>query len=159
MGKDCLRNITALFTILEYLYAFCITDYFPWLRGKTDLDGHEKNTRKALEIVRKYQDPLVNERIQMWKSGARMENSDLLDALIKQDEPKLTPDEIKAQITVSFSLFKHAHATLYLLFSEKCHIFVLDLFTSYFAFTVHLSITCMIIDLACILCVVSNCRN
>ncbi|PWA72148.1 cytochrome P450 79B1 [Artemisia annua] len=97
-GEEECAHLTALFTILKYLYAFCITDYFPWLRGKIDIDGHEKKTRKALEIIRKYQDPLVDERIRMWERGARRETSDLLDALITHENPKLTPNEIKAQI-------------------------------------------------------------
>ncbi|KAI3686705.1 hypothetical protein L1987_80389 [Smallanthus sonchifolius] len=92
------EHVAALFTILKHLYAFCITDYFPWLRGKTDFDGHEKITRTAIETVRKYQDPLVDERIQMWSDGTRREKCDMLDVLIELKNPKLTPEEIKAQI-------------------------------------------------------------
>ncbi|XP_076942873.1 isoleucine N-monooxygenase 1-like [Bidens hawaiensis] len=97
-GGEETEFMTALFIILKHLYAFCITDYFPWLRGKTDFDGHERKMRTAIEVVRKYQDPLVDERIQMWNNGVRNEKCDMLDILIKHDNPKLTPEEIKAQI-------------------------------------------------------------
>ncbi|XP_076948592.1 phenylalanine N-monooxygenase CYP79D16-like [Bidens hawaiensis] len=92
------QHVDAFFNILEYIYAFSITDYFPWLRGKIDLDGHEKIVRTAIETIRKSQDPLVDERIRMWSNGARKEKCDMLDVLIKLENPKLTPEEIKAQI-------------------------------------------------------------
>ncbi|GKC13153.1 isoleucine N-monooxygenase 1-like protein [Tanacetum coccineum] len=97
-GVEETDHVFALFTILEYLYAFCITDYFPWLRGKTDFDGYEKIIRTAISSVRKYHDPLIVKRIQMWNDGVRNEEYDLLDVLIKRENPKLTLDEIKAQI-------------------------------------------------------------
>ncbi|KAJ0747733.1 putative isoleucine N-monooxygenase [Helianthus annuus] len=104
-GEEETEHVAALFTILKHVFAFCITDYFPWLRWKTDFDGHEKLIRTAIEIVRKYQDPLVDERIQMWNNGARKEKFDMLDVLITFENPKLTPGEIKAEIVVSLSLF------------------------------------------------------
>ncbi|GKG32253.1 putative cytochrome P450, partial [Tanacetum coccineum] len=104
-GVEETDHVFALFTILEYLYAFCITDYFPWLRGKTDFDGHEKIIRTAISSVRKYHDPLIVKRIQMWNDGVRNEEYDLLDVLIKRENPKLTLDEIKAQIVVRISNF------------------------------------------------------
>ncbi|KAM0042055.1 putative isoleucine N-monooxygenase [Helianthus debilis subsp. tardiflorus] len=97
-GKEETKVVDALFTILKYLYAFCITDYFPWLRGKTDFDGHEKIMKTAIGIVRRYHDPLIDERNQMWNNGSRKEKCDLLDVLITNEDPKLTPEEIKAQI-------------------------------------------------------------
>ncbi|KAI3744998.1 hypothetical protein L1987_58098 [Smallanthus sonchifolius] len=97
-GDEETEHVSALFVILKYLNAFCISDYFPWLRGKTDFDGHEKIIRTAIERVRKYHDPLIDERIRMWNDGARMQEKDLLDILIKHQQPKLTPEEIKAQI-------------------------------------------------------------
>ncbi|KAJ9550543.1 hypothetical protein OSB04_014588 [Centaurea solstitialis] len=97
-GEEETEHVAAIFTILKYVYAFCITDYFPWLRGKTDFDGHEKKMRTAIQTVRKYQDPLIDERIQMWNDGTRKVEDDLLDILIKHENPKLTPEEIKAQI-------------------------------------------------------------
>ncbi|KAI3780303.1 hypothetical protein L2E82_10280 [Cichorium intybus] len=97
-GEEETEHVASLFTILRYLYAFCITDYFPCLRGKTDFDGHEKIMRTAIQRVRKYQDRLIDERIQMWNEGVRKVKDDLLDVLIHHESPKLTTDEIKAQI-------------------------------------------------------------
>ncbi|KAI3683000.1 hypothetical protein L1987_83445 [Smallanthus sonchifolius] len=48
-GDEETEHVSALFIILKYLNAFCISDYFPWLRGKTDFDGHEKIIRTAIE--------------------------------------------------------------------------------------------------------------
>ncbi|KAM0006224.1 putative valine N-monooxygenase [Helianthus debilis subsp. tardiflorus] len=98
LGDEEIDHVSALFIILKYFSAFCISDYFPWLRGKTDFDGHEKIIRTAIEIVRKYHDPLIDERIQMWKNGDRKQEMDILDILIKHDQPKLTPQDIQAQI-------------------------------------------------------------
>ncbi|KAJ0813684.1 putative isoleucine N-monooxygenase [Helianthus annuus] len=97
-GDEETEHVSALFIILKYFSAFCISDYFPWLRGKTDFDGHEKIIRTAIEIVRKYHDPLIDERIQMWNNGDRKQEVDILDILIKHDQPKLTPQDIQAQI-------------------------------------------------------------
>ncbi|PWA67659.1 cytochrome P450 [Artemisia annua] len=97
-SEEEVAHVSALFGTLKYLYAFSISDYFPRLRGKADFDGHEKKLRTVLEIVRAYQDPLIDERIQVWNTGARTETYDLLDILIKHGSPKLTPNEIKAQI-------------------------------------------------------------
>ncbi|KAI3815359.1 hypothetical protein L1987_15025 [Smallanthus sonchifolius] len=97
-GEEETEHVSALFIILKNLNAFCISDYFPWMRGKTDFDGHEKIIRTAIERVQKYHDPLIDERIRMWNDGDRMQEKDLLDILIKHDSPKLTPEEIKAQI-------------------------------------------------------------
>ncbi|KAI3827028.1 hypothetical protein L1987_01090 [Smallanthus sonchifolius] len=92
------EQVLALFTILKYLNAFCIPDYFPWLRGKIDFDGHEKIIKAAIEGVRKYHDPLIDERILTWNDGTRTQEKDVLDILIKHEKPKLTPEDIKAQI-------------------------------------------------------------
>nr|CAB3499101.1 unnamed protein product [Digitaria exilis] len=40
-GPDEMDHVDAVFTVLNYLYSFCVSDYFPMLRG-LDLDGHEK---------------------------------------------------------------------------------------------------------------------
>ncbi|KAK9059692.1 hypothetical protein SSX86_020396 [Deinandra increscens subsp. villosa] len=98
-GEEDIEHIDAVLTLLKYLFAFCINDYFSWLRGKIDFDGQEKIMRTAIATVRKYQDPLIDERIRMSKNGAAMDRCDLLDVLIQHDNPKLTPDEIKAQVT------------------------------------------------------------
>ncbi|XP_071728322.1 tryptophan N-monooxygenase 1-like [Rutidosis leptorrhynchoides] len=97
-GEEEIKHIEAVYVILRYLFAFSITDFIPWLRGKTDFDGHEKMMRDALKVVRGYHDPLIDERIKMWKDGIRTEKDDVLDIFIKHENPKLTTEEIKAQI-------------------------------------------------------------
>ncbi|KAK3441195.1 hypothetical protein EUGRSUZ_B01522 [Eucalyptus grandis] len=103
------EHVEAIFTIIKYLYALCISDYFPWLVG-LDLDGHEKFVNEAVRTVNNYHDPIIDSRIKKWRSfGNSNEEStidephDLLDVLItlKDSEGKalLTPKEIKAQIT------------------------------------------------------------
>ncbi|MFS7970443.1 putative tryptophan N-monooxygenase [Helianthus anomalus] len=78
------------------MYAFCVTDYFPWLRWITDFNGHERIIRNALRKARKHQDPLIDERIQQWKDGVKTKIDDLLDVFIKLKYPQLTADHIKA---------------------------------------------------------------
>ncbi|KAI7733608.1 hypothetical protein M8C21_015998 [Ambrosia artemisiifolia] len=97
-GKEEIEHADSLWTILVYLNAFCVTDYFPLLRWITDFDGHEKIIRNAILTARKYQDPLIDERIQQWKDGVRTQQDDLLDVLITLKNTPLTTDEIKAQI-------------------------------------------------------------
>ncbi|GMI81900.1 cytochrome P450, family 79, subfamily B, polypeptide 2 [Hibiscus trionum] len=98
------EHVSAVFTILAYLYAFCVSDYIPRLKG-LDLDGHEKIMKEALRVVGKYHDPIIDERIQQWKNGEKSvkeDPDDLLDVLIclKDDKGKtlLSADEIKAQL-------------------------------------------------------------
>ncbi|GJZ58293.1 valine N-monooxygenase 1-like protein [Tanacetum coccineum] len=97
-GAEEIEHVDSLWTILNYLYAFSVTDYFPWLRWITDFDGHEKIMRDAIRTARKYQDRLVDERIQQWKDGVRVIEDDLLDVFINLKNPRLTADQIKAQI-------------------------------------------------------------
>ncbi|KAD3640120.1 hypothetical protein E3N88_29343 [Mikania micrantha] len=97
-GEEEIEHANSLWTILFYLGAFCVSDYFPWLRWITDFEGHEKLIRNAIQTARKYQDPLIVERIQQWKDGVRTEKDDLLDILITLENTPLSADEIKAQI-------------------------------------------------------------
>ncbi|KAE8688794.1 Isoleucine N-monooxygenase 2 [Hibiscus syriacus] len=100
------EHVSAVFTILAYLYSFCVSDYMPRLRG-LDLDGHEKVMKEALRVIGKYHNPIIEERIQKWRNGEKIEDDeadDLLDVLITLKDKKgtgflLTPEEIKAQLT------------------------------------------------------------
>ncbi|KAJ4719245.1 Cytochrome P450 [Melia azedarach] len=75
------EHMYALFNILAYLYSFCASDYLPWLRG-FDFYGHEKIMKEVNEIVNKYHDPIIEERIQQRIDGPRKEPQDLLNVLI-----------------------------------------------------------------------------
>ncbi|CAI9299801.1 unnamed protein product [Lactuca saligna] len=89
-GEEETEHVSSVFTILKYLYAFSVIDFFPWLRGKIDFEGHQKIIRTAIQRVRKYQDGLIDERIQLWKDGVRKVKGDVLDVLINHESPKLT---------------------------------------------------------------------
>ncbi|KAI3499284.1 hypothetical protein L1887_35079 [Cichorium endivia] len=97
-GDEEIEYIDSFLTVLGYLYSFCVTDDLLWLRWITDFDGHETIIRKAIRIARKHQDRLVDERIQEWKDGLRTKEDDLLDVFINLKNPRLTANQIKAQI-------------------------------------------------------------
>ncbi|CAN6310373.1 unnamed protein product [Urochloa humidicola] len=104
-GRDEEEHVGALFATLNYLDAFCVSDYFPALVG-LDLDGHERVVRGVMRTLRRLHDPVVEERVEEWrllrKAGERREPADFLDVLASLDDdagrPMLTVDEIKAQI-------------------------------------------------------------
>ncbi|MQL85241.1 hypothetical protein Taro_017753 [Colocasia esculenta] len=99
-GLEEQEHVEALFTVLSLLYAFNISDYVPALRC-LDLDGHERTMKQAIKIVNKYQEPIVDQRIEEWRSGLRKDPEDLLDVIVSinddQGRPLLTAEEIKAQ--------------------------------------------------------------
>ncbi|KAF3455178.1 hypothetical protein FNV43_RR05626 [Rhamnella rubrinervis] len=101
-GDEEEEHSSALFTILLYLYAFSVSDYLPWLRV-FDFGGHKRKVNDAVEVIKKYQDGIVNERIQQWREGKKVEAEDLLDVFIslkhENGDPLLSSEEIKAQIT------------------------------------------------------------
>ena len=69
-----------------------------------DLDGNEKTVREAMNTIKKYHDPIVDQRVEQWRNGEKKEAEDLLDFLISvkdsNGEPLLSVAEIKAQCTV-----------------------------------------------------------
>ncbi|GMP89971.1 hypothetical protein CsSME_00041313 [Camellia sinensis var. sinensis] len=81
------EHVDALFTILS--------------QGR--LQGLARDiVRKATTSGKKYQDPLIDERIKKWNDGTKTEKEDILDILImlKQTDgtPLLSREEVKAQI-------------------------------------------------------------
>ena len=123
-GFEEAKHVEAIFTVLKYIYAFCVSDYMPCLRG-FDLDGHKEKLKKALKILNKYHDPIIEERIQQWKNGLKEEHEDLLDVLItlKDDNGNslLTAEEIKAQTIVI--LFLHNFFTFACMFDSSIQTF------------------------------------
>lgn len=103
-GHDEAEHVDALFATLNYLDAFCISDYFPALVG-LDLDGHEKVIKGVMQTLNRLHDPVVEERVEEWrllrKTGERRDVADFLDVLASLDDaagrPLLTVEEIKAQ--------------------------------------------------------------
>ncbi|WKA01384.1 hypothetical protein VitviT2T_019666 [Vitis vinifera] len=100
-GVEEEQHVESLFTVLAHLYAFSLSDYFPWFRV-LDLDGHEKTVREAMNTINKYHDPIVDQRVEHWRNGEK-EAEDLLDVFISikdsNGEPLLSVAEIKAQCT------------------------------------------------------------
>ncbi|KAK2386555.1 isoleucine N-monooxygenase [Trifolium repens] len=82
-GFEEVEYLDALFTLLWYVFAFCVSDYMPFLRG-LDIDGHEKKVKDAMSIVNRYNDPIIERRIEKWKDGSKTsaDAEDLLDILI-----------------------------------------------------------------------------
>ncbi|XP_062209320.1 tyrosine N-monooxygenase-like [Phragmites australis] len=103
-GRDEAEHVDALFAVLNYLDAFCVSDYFPALVG-LDLDGHEKVIRGVMRTLNRLHDPIVEERVEEWRllreAGEPRNVADFLDVLASLDDtagrPLLTVEEIKAQ--------------------------------------------------------------
>ncbi|XP_061341838.1 isoleucine N-monooxygenase 2-like [Gastrolobium bilobum] len=95
------EHVDSIFTLLKYIYAFSVSDYLPCLRG-LDLEGHENEVKKAMGIIKKCHDPIIEQRIKQWNDGLKVEVEDWLDILISlkdvNNNPSLTQEEIKAQI-------------------------------------------------------------
>ncbi|XP_022154369.1 phenylalanine N-monooxygenase-like [Momordica charantia] len=96
------EHIQALLALLKYINAFSVSDFIPCLRP-FDVDKHQKIVKEGLKVVRKHDEPIVDERVQQWKYGKRKEIEDFLDIFIalKYENGKslLSIEEIKAEIT------------------------------------------------------------
>ncbi|KAG6486330.1 hypothetical protein ZIOFF_054900 [Zingiber officinale] len=99
-GEEEVEHIEAAFSMLSVIYAFCPSDFVPWLRC-LDLEGHERIAEQAASTVYKYHDPIIDERIEKWRSGEKKGVEDLLDVMISltndSGKPMLSTEEIKAQ--------------------------------------------------------------
>ncbi|KAL0393104.1 UNVERIFIED_CONTAM: Isoleucine N-monooxygenase 1 [Sesamum radiatum] len=100
-GVEEKEHLHGIFTILKYVYGLGLADYLPWLEV-LDLDGHQKSLKNAIKSVRKYQDPEIDKRVDMWQQGIRKTEEDVLDVLINlkdsNNNPLLSIHEIKAEI-------------------------------------------------------------
>jgi phenylalanine N-monooxygenase len=103
-GIEEVEYIESLWSLLNHIYAFAVSDYIPCSRA-LDLDGHEKIVSEAMRIVSSYEESIIDERVEQWRDGKKKEAEDLLDAFIlaknSNGEPALSVEEIKAQITAS----------------------------------------------------------
>ncbi|CAK9327982.1 unnamed protein product [Citrullus colocynthis] len=93
----------ALLAIVRHVNAFSISDFIPCLKP-SDLDGHDKIVKKALSAIQKYDEPIVDERMQQWKKYEKKEGieDECPHFTSLQDENAkllLSVEEIKAQIT------------------------------------------------------------
>ncbi|QHO18395.1 Isoleucine N-monooxygenase [Arachis hypogaea] len=100
-GAEELEYVEAQFMVVRHIYAFSVSDYLPFLWG-FDFEGHKKILKKATNTLRKYHDPIIEERICQWRNGTRTHQEDWLDVLISlkdaNNNPFLTLQEIKSQI-------------------------------------------------------------
>ncbi|XP_057803637.1 isoleucine N-monooxygenase 1-like [Salvia miltiorrhiza] len=100
-GFEERQHMDALFTILSYTYGFAIADFILCLHW-FDLDGHKRVVTNALECLRKYHEPIIHNRVEMWRNGVRNTNQDILDVLISlkdsNNDRLLSIQEIKAQV-------------------------------------------------------------
>ncbi|KAL0346649.1 UNVERIFIED_CONTAM: Isoleucine N-monooxygenase 1 [Sesamum calycinum] len=101
-GMEEKEHVDGLFTILKYLYGFAPADHLPWLEV-FDLDGCKRIIKDAIQSVRKYEDPEIDQRVVMWQQGTKKTEEDILDVLINLKDSKnnhlLSIQELKAQIT------------------------------------------------------------
>ncbi|KAH6820386.1 phenylalanine N-monooxygenase-like protein [Perilla frutescens var. hirtella] len=101
-GIEEREHVGAVFTILFHLYAFSVADYYPWMEV-FDFDGHKRIITEAVNVVRKYHDPEIEKRAEMWRRGVREREEDILDVLVnlkdsQNNNPLLSIHEIKAQL-------------------------------------------------------------
>ncbi|KAK5820031.1 hypothetical protein PVK06_025075 [Gossypium arboreum] len=64
--------------------------------------GHEKIVEDATNVLEKYNNPIIEDRIQQWRDGKKHEPQDLLDVFVSltgdNGTPLLSADENKAQV-------------------------------------------------------------
>jgi phenylalanine N-monooxygenase len=108
-GPDEFAHVSALFTLLNHLYCFCVSDYFPALQG-LDLEGHEKVSKNVMSVINRLHDPVIEERIRersnaLKKGAEKKEPRDFLDVLVYLEDahgqPCLSLEDIRAQTAVS----------------------------------------------------------
>uniref|UniRef100_A0A9I9D9M0 Isoleucine N-monooxygenase 1-like n=2 Tax=Cucumis melo TaxID=3656 RepID=A0A9I9D9M0_CUCME len=92
----------ALLTVVRCVNAFSISDFIPCLKP-FDLDGHSKILKNALNVLRKYDEPIIEKRVQQWRNDKKIKGAeDILDILIslKDDNGNflLSIEEIKILI-------------------------------------------------------------
>ncbi|TVU46343.1 hypothetical protein EJB05_05870, partial [Eragrostis curvula] len=104
-GADEEEHIDALFTLVNYVYNFCVSDYYTAFVG-LDLDGHEKVVKSVISTLDRLHGPIIDERVHMrskrLKGSDNMRNvANILDVLVSLEDadgqPLLSIDEIKAQ--------------------------------------------------------------
>uniref|UniRef100_A0A8R7VED2 Tyrosine N-monooxygenase n=1 Tax=Triticum urartu TaxID=4572 RepID=A0A8R7VED2_TRIUA len=99
-GHDEVAHVAALFTALNHLYSFCVSDYFPALIG-LDLDGHEKVSKVAMQTINQLHDPIIEEWMRERSSTLEKGPRDFLDVLVHlkdaEGQPMLSLEDIRAQ--------------------------------------------------------------
>uniref|UniRef100_A0A1J3ITL2 Hexahomomethionine N-hydroxylase n=1 Tax=Noccaea caerulescens TaxID=107243 RepID=A0A1J3ITL2_NOCCA len=100
LGPKEKEHMDAIYRALDCLFGFSVADYLPFLRG-WNIEGEEKEVRGAIDILNKCNDPMIRERMHLWREkGGKETEEDWLDIVIalKDDQgmPLLTFEEIRA---------------------------------------------------------------
>ncbi|KAL6503450.1 hypothetical protein OROGR_025373 [Orobanche gracilis] len=102
-GKEEIEHVAGVFTTLQFIYGFGMADFLPQWLEVFDFDGCKKIISSGVDSMRKYQDPEIVKRVEMWEKGIKEREEDILDILINlkdsENNPMLSIEEIKAQIT------------------------------------------------------------
>jgi tyrosine N-monooxygenase len=110
-GPEEVTHMDALFTLLNYVYCFSVSDYVPAAWTWMVAGDHKKVAESVMETLSRLHDPIIRERIREWEGlrerGDRREARDFLDALVSledaEGQPFLSFDEIKAQTAVRYT--------------------------------------------------------
>nr|QWK52437.1 cytochrome P450 79C2-2 [Isatis tinctoria] len=100
LGPKEKEHMDAIYQALDCFFGFGVADYLPFLRG-WNVDREEAEVREAVDIINGCNDPIVHERMHMWREkGGKETEEDWLDILITQKDdqgmPLLAFDEIRA---------------------------------------------------------------
>ncbi|KAL0862742.1 hypothetical protein Bca101_041860 [Brassica carinata] len=101
LGPKEKEHVDAVYRALDCLFGFSVADYLPFLRG-WNVEGEEKDVREAVDIINRCNDPIIRERMHLWREkGGKETEEDCLDILITQKDDQgmylFTFEEIRAQ--------------------------------------------------------------
>lgn len=111
LGQAERDHLDTIFDTLNCLPSFSPADYLEkWFVG-WNIDGQEKRVVMYCNKLRSYNNPIVDERVELWREkGGKAAVEDWIDMFItlKDENGKylITPDEVKAQCVVSKLYYK-----------------------------------------------------
>ncbi|VVA91535.1 unnamed protein product [Arabis nemorensis] len=102
LGEEEKKHLEAIFGTLNCLPNFSPGDYLERWFGGWNIEGQGKRARLNNNIVRSYNNPIIDERVELWrKKGGKAAFEDWIDIFITLKDENgnylITPDEIKAQ--------------------------------------------------------------
>ncbi|XP_010497819.1 PREDICTED: dihomomethionine N-hydroxylase-like [Camelina sativa] len=102
LGKAEKHHLEVIYNTLYCLPGLSPADYLDkWFKG-WNIDGQEESARVNSNLLRSYNNPIIEERIELWRQkGGKPAVEDWLDTFITLKDQSgnylVTPDEIKAQ--------------------------------------------------------------
>ncbi|KAF3553091.1 hypothetical protein F2Q69_00017840 [Brassica cretica] len=101
LGRKEREHMDAIYQAIDCFFSFNISNYISCLRG-WNIDGEEAKLRGAIDIINRCNDPIIHERMHLWRDkGGKETEDDWLDTLItlknNQGMYLFTLDEIRAQ--------------------------------------------------------------